>query len=125
MALCVHPILWPPQALSERGLAGAFDAVVTSKDVPHAKPDPSIFLLAAGEVKPLRLGACIKAAARARAAGYFARLALPYTGSGVGGCFAEGLQQLCLCSAHGQAHNEQAVCTQVRAFCVRSLTTYF
>lgn len=40
-----------PQALAERGLGDCFDAVVTSKDVPHAKPDPDIFLLAAGEAR--------------------------------------------------------------------------
>ncbi|PNH01091.1 Fructose-1-phosphate phosphatase YqaB [Tetrabaena socialis] len=46
------------RSLEERGLAGRFQAVVTSADVEHAKPEPDIFLLAAQSLG-LQPGECV------------------------------------------------------------------
>lgn len=65
------------QVLRERGLGDTFDAVVTSKDVPHAKPAPDIFRLAA-ERLGVEPGACVayedaeQGVVSARSAGYMA-----------------------------------------------------
>ncbi|EFJ43023.1 hypothetical protein VOLCADRAFT_96762 [Volvox carteri f. nagariensis] len=81
------------RSLSERGLADRFEAIVTSADVPHAKPEPDIFLLAA-ERLGLRPEQCVAfedapmGKQSARAAGYLAVVdvtKLPGHPDGVGG----------------------------------------